>query len=206
MDEVPAQRANTLLPGGRYIMGQQLDYEINKELGECYLFMGDLDKAETYYRKAANCAGEYADSYLGLATIAVQRGQYENALTLYLKAVEKNGGDKALTGAGLVYMELGEHDKAMDHFEQALALNPENTVALNCFVRIVYARNCVDRIVPVLEACLEANPASEAYRITLAGCLMTVGRQDKAREYLLSVLETNPASQDARELYEHIAA
>ena len=56
-------------------MSQHLDYEINKELGECYLFMGDLDKAENYYRKAANSAGEYADSYLGLATIAVQRGQ-----------------------------------------------------------------------------------------------------------------------------------
>ena len=26
-------------------MSSHLDYEINKELGECYLFMGDLDKA-----------------------------------------------------------------------------------------------------------------------------------------------------------------
>ena len=34
-------------------MSNQLDYEINKELGECYLFMGDFDKAEEYYRKAA---------------------------------------------------------------------------------------------------------------------------------------------------------
>ena len=33
-------------------MDNHLDYEINKELGECYLFMGDLDKAEEYYRKA----------------------------------------------------------------------------------------------------------------------------------------------------------
>ena len=35
-------------------MDNQLDYEINKELGECYLFMGDFDKAEEYYRKAAS--------------------------------------------------------------------------------------------------------------------------------------------------------
>lgn len=28
-------------------MSSHLDYEINKELGECYLFMGDLEKAET---------------------------------------------------------------------------------------------------------------------------------------------------------------
>ena len=187
-------------------MSQHLDYEINKELGECYLFMGDLDKAETYYRKAANSAGEYADSYLGLATIAVQRGQLDNALTLYLKAVDKNGGDKALTGVGLVHMEKGSHNEAMDYFERALAMNPDNTVALNCLVREAYSQSTVDRIVPVLEASLAANPGNEAYRITLAGCLMSLGQQDQAREHLQSVLAANPASQDARELYDHIAA
>ena len=187
-------------------MSQHLDYEINKELGECYLFMGDLDKAETYYRKAVESAEEYPDSYLGLATIAVQRGQLGNALTLYLKAVNKNGGDKALAGAGLVYMEQGDHDEAMGHFERALTMNPGNTIALNCLVREAYSQNCVARIVPTLEACLEANPDNEAYRITLAGCLVTLGRQDQAKDHLQSVLAINPASQNARELYEHIAA
>ena len=183
-----------------------LDYEINKELGECYLFMGDLDKAETYYRKAANSAGDYPDSYLGLATIAVQRGQLDNALTLYLKAVDNNGGDKALTGVGLVRMEQGEHDEAMVYFENALGVNPGNNIALNCLVREAYSQNCVDRIVPTLEACLAANPDNEAYRITLAGCLVTLGRQEQAKDHLQSVLATNPASQKARDLYEHIAA
>lgn len=55
-------------------MSSHLDYEINKELGECYLFMGELDKAENYYHKAAGSNGVHADPYLGLATIAVQRG------------------------------------------------------------------------------------------------------------------------------------
>ena len=41
-------------PHGEDNMDNQLDYEINKELGECYLFMGDFDKAEEYYRKAAS--------------------------------------------------------------------------------------------------------------------------------------------------------
>ena len=41
-------------------MSNQLDYEINKELGECYLFMGDFDKAEEYYRKAASSNSQSA--------------------------------------------------------------------------------------------------------------------------------------------------
>ena len=187
-------------------MSNHLDYEINKELGECYLFMGDLDKAESYYRKAAESAGEFADSYMGLATVAVQRGDLGLALLLYLKAVDKDGGDKALTGVGLVYMEQGKHEDAMDYFERALGVNPENAVALNCLVRVAYSQECVSRIVPVLEASLAANPSSEAYRITLAGCLMSLGRANEARPLLQSVLDVNPASQDAQELYAHIAA
>ena len=61
-------------------MSSHLDYEINKELGECYLFMGDLDKAEEYYRKAMASNGVHADPYLGLATVAIQRGNIDDAL------------------------------------------------------------------------------------------------------------------------------
>ena len=46
-------------------MSSHLDYEINKELGECYLFMGDLNKAENYYQKAAGNNGVHLDLYLG---------------------------------------------------------------------------------------------------------------------------------------------
>jgi len=94
----------------------------------------------------------------------------------------------------------------MDFFERALAMNPSNIIALNCLVREAYNQNCVARIVPTLEACLEANPDNEAYRITLAGCLVTIGKQEQAKGHLQSVLAVNPASENARELYEHIAA
>ena len=60
-------------------MSSHLDYEINKELGECYLFMGELDKAEDYYTKAAANSEEQADPYMGLATIAMQRGDMAGA-------------------------------------------------------------------------------------------------------------------------------
>jgi len=89
-----------------------LDYEINKELGECYLFMGELDKAEDYYKKAASSNGIHPDPYLGLATIAVQRGELESALTLYTKAHGIDANDKTFAGMGLVKMEQGEKEEA----------------------------------------------------------------------------------------------
>jgi tetratricopeptide (TPR) repeat protein len=187
-------------------MSNHLDYEINKELGECYLFMGDMEKAEDYYRKAVNSNGAHAAPYLGLAAVAIQRGDLEDALTLYTKAASIEADDKSLTGIGLVKMELGAHEEAFDRFEQALRHNPENAVALNCIVREGYHLSRLEAVVSRLRACLEISPEKEAVRVTLAGCLMSLGRNEEARHHLETVLGSNPANTGAQELFDNIAA
>jgi len=187
-------------------MSNQLDYEINKELGECYLFMGDMDKAEDYYRKAVDASSAQASPYLGLAAIAIQRGNLEDALTLYTKAASIDPNDKSLTGVGLVKMELGAHEEAFKYFSQALGHNPENAVALNCIVREGYNLARLEEVVPHLQSCLASAPDKEAVRVTLAGCLMSLGRNEEARHHLETVLGDNPANVGAQELFDNIAA
>ena len=186
-------------------MSNQLDYEINKELGECYLFMGELDKAEDYYTKAAANSEEQADPYMGLATIAMQRGDMAGALTHYSKAATIQESDKALAGLGLVHMNQGEHARAFDLFGRALTLNPANAVALGCIVREGYEQQRVADVVPFLRASLEATQ-DENTRITLAGCLLFLGDKEEARRHLSEVLDADPDNTSARELYDHIAA
>lgn len=187
-------------------MSSHLDYEINKELGECYLFMGDYDKAENYYKKAASSNGVHPDPYLGLATIAVQRGNLDEALDLYEQAIGIEANDKGYAGAGIVRMEQQAFEEAMQCFEKALTLKPGNAVALNCLVRLGYQLECVERVIPFIEASMAAEPEKEQVRVTLAGCLYSVGRLDEARNQLESALEMNPACEEARELFDHIAA
>lgn len=183
-----------------------LDYEINKELGECYLFMGDLDKAEDYYRKAISGDNAFAAPYLGMATIAVQRGNLEDALVLYNKAASIESSDKALSGIGLVHMEQGAHKEAFECFSRALDLNPENMVALNCLVREGYNLSCLEKVVPYLRTAAEACCEKNAVRVTLAGCLISLGQSNEARELLEDVLGLEPSNSDARELIATMAA
>lgn len=187
-------------------MDNHLDYEINKELGECYLFMGDFDKAEEYYRKAATSNSESSAPFMGLATIAVQRGDLDKALVLYQKASDVEETDKALCGIGLVYMEQGKHEEACDYFGKALKKAPGNIVALNCLVRESYQIGKVENILPYLSAALESSEEKEAVRVTLAGCLIYLGRREEAREHLESVLCINPANQGAKEMIASMAA
>ncbi|MDR1857674.1 MAG: tetratricopeptide repeat protein [Desulfovibrio sp.] len=187
-------------------MDTQLDYEINKELGECYLFMGDFDKAEEYYRKAAGNNSQSGAPYMGLATVAVQRSELDKALVLYQKSASVEPTDKALCGIGLVYMEQGKHEDAFAQFCKTLDMSAGNMVALNCLVREAYQLGRVENVLPYLEEALKTGVEAEAVRVTLAGCLIYLGKGEQAREHLELVLGSNPSNSNAKELIETMAA
>ncbi|MDQ7835688.1 MAG: tetratricopeptide repeat protein [Humidesulfovibrio sp.] len=181
-----------------------LDYEINKELGECYLFMGELDKAEGYYQKAASSNGIHPDPYLGLATIAVQRGDLDNALALYSKAHGIGATDKTFAGIGLVKMELGAKAEAFDLFIEAVSRNPENMVALLSIIRLGHELDALEKVVPHLENYLSIDPDKSEVRYSLAGCMVCLDRKDEAQAQLELIVEKDPAFAPARELLEQL--
>jgi tetratricopeptide (TPR) repeat protein len=188
------------------MMDSMLDYEINKELGESYLFAGDFGRAEGYYSKATQAYGRGIDAFMGLATIAVQRGELDKALKLYGKAAAIKETDKVLCGLGLVYMEQGRNGKAMECFQRALRSSPGNMVALNCLVRVAYSLGMVESVLPYLESALKTGVERESVSVTLAGCLICLGRGDQARRHLEAVLRSNPSNPEARELIQTMAA
>lgn len=181
-------------------MSSHLDYEINKELGECYLFMGELDKAESYYQKAAGSNGVHPDPYLGLATIAVQRGDLEQALSLYKKAEEISSSDKSLAGIALISAQQGQQEKAFDLYAKALTMNPENIVALFGMVQVAHVLGRTAEALAPLGQYLELNPGKSEVRYALSGCLVSCGRQAEARKHLEQALEMDPAYAPAAEL------
>ena len=181
-----------------------LDYEINKELGECYLFMGELDKAEGYYQKAASSNGIHPDPYLGLATIAVQRGDLTNALALYSKAHGISATDKTFAGMALIKMELGAKEEALALFIEALGCNPENMVALLSIIRLGHELDALETVVPYLENYLKIDPDKSEVRYSLAGCMVCLDRKDEAQALLEHIVEKDPAFVPARELLEQL--
>jgi tetratricopeptide (TPR) repeat protein len=183
-----------------------LDYEINKELGECYLFMGELDKAEDYYKKAASSNGIHPDPYLGLATIAVQRGDLEGALELYSKAHGIDATDKTFAGIGLVKMERGEKEEAFALFESSLAKNPENMVALLSIIRLGHELERLPQTMVLLENYLSINPGKSEVRYSLAGCMVCLDRKEDARTQLEQIVANDPDFAPASELLAQLDA
>lgn len=183
----------------------QVDYEINKELGECYLFMGEYEKAREYYAKAIENDKSMFEPYMGLAAIAVNKGDLEGAYELYKKADQLASGEKTLTGVGMIAMELGRHEEAFDSFRKVLGCNPGNMVAVNNLLQLAYVLNRLEEVIPCLEAALDAGDA-EAVRYALAATHLTLGNEVEARLHLEQLLGENPSNDSAKQLYAHLAA
>ena len=182
-------------------MSSHIEYEINKELGECYLFMGDYERAEDYYKKAASNTDSHSDPYLGLATIAMQRSDYPTAMLLYQKATSIQANDKSLTGMGLIEMEAGLHDDAFEHFREALMLNPGNLIAVNGLMREGYQLRRLGEVVGFMKKFLDMMPEKDGVRFSLAGCLIMLDRKAEARAELELIIKNSPDFTEAHELY-----
>lgn len=188
-------------------MNNQIDYEINKELGECYLFMGEYEKSRDYYQKAVACDEGKSDPFMGLAAIALTEGNMKDALTYYSRANALSSTDKSLAGMGMVEAELGMYELAYEHFTLALMENPASMIAINGIVQLGYHLNRLEKIIPYLSAALEVGADDqEAVRYALAGCLMALGQDDESKVQLEILLGANPLNDKAQQLYARFAA
>ncbi len=182
-------------------MKDSINYEINKELGECYLFMGEYEKAKDYYEKAVGCDTQNADPHMGLAAVALGLGNLELAHAHYKEANALASSAKTLVGLAMVEMELGKHAEAFDHFEKSLEFDAINMIAINSIIQLGYVLKALERVVPLLENAIKKDESLEAVRYALAGCLTSLGREDEAKAQLETILGANPENDQAQNLY-----
>ncbi|CAF0909771.1 unnamed protein product [Didymodactylos carnosus] len=102
-------------------------------LGNLFRKMGDLDKAENYYKRLLNelAVGDSVIPYchVGLGNVARQKGEYalalmnfDKALKIFLKTLPPDDLVIAITynNIGLVQWNKGEYDLALMNYDKAL--------------------------------------------------------------------------------------
>jgi tetratricopeptide (TPR) repeat protein len=98
---------------------------------------GNFDKALEEFNRAINLNPNYAEGFSGQALVWAQKGDFEQALTLADKGIDKN--DKSLDvhvikGRVVAMQRKGETEewlkKAVKEFDKALEINPNSAKAL----------------------------------------------------------------------------
>jgi tetratricopeptide (TPR) repeat protein len=93
----------------------------------------DFDEAERFYRRAAEEDPGLAHAHKNLGDLAYRRGSYDAALEHYLRAIElaPELGDDVYTRLGNLYYRQMDKERALECWEVALRLNPQNRVVRN---------------------------------------------------------------------------
>jgi type IV pilus assembly protein PilF len=124
-----------------------------------------------------------------------QRGQMAVALDEANKALKEfTNYVPALSMQGLIYMELGENEKATASFEQALSLAPADSEVLNNFGWFVCQRGDPGKAMGLFQAALK-NPlytTPERAYLNAGLCARKLGNEAEAETHFLQALKRQP--------------
>lgn len=128
------QKGNMEAAVSTYQSGIILDpsnYDLYVALGDLYMAEYDLDKAIKSYCDAITLNPEEYSAYSKVGIALWEKDYLEEALVAYHKAVElKPDNEYAQNNLGILYLDgLMDAEEALEYFEEAIALNPNYTLA-----------------------------------------------------------------------------
>jgi len=93
---------------------------------------GELDAANTIYRRILESNPNHADALNLAGVVAHQTGDQETAIRLIGQAISINGGSASyFNNLGEAYRAFGQNQEAIDAYRRALQINPRDVAANN---------------------------------------------------------------------------
>jgi len=133
------------------------------------------------------------NTQLGVAYM--QQGQFDQAMARLQKAVRQDSSyADAHSVLAVLYERLGEGDKALDSYDRALSLAPNDSSILNNYGQFLCRRGKIQEAERYLNKAA-SNPLYRTPELPLANaatCLYNAGQYDRAESYYLKALQANP--------------
>ena len=182
------------------------DYQTLRITGEYHLALGETEEAVACFKQAMDLDSNAVEPLLGLAAACIYEGEFNSALTLYMKAAAMEKDARAHAGIGLVLAEQGEVDDSFTHFLMALSIDLVNKVVLNGLLQLGYSTERLSEVIPAFAKALEENGDDHAVRFSYATCLFSTDNKEECVKELQTILQADPEHTAAKEVLQHIAA
>ena len=110
----------------KILAGDPKDAQLLNKVGVAMQQLGDLNRAEHYYKKSIHADKNFGSAINNCGTVEYEKKHYGKAITLYKKALEYHLEMPTLySNLGYAYFGNKEYPEAMSTFAKALALDPE---------------------------------------------------------------------------------
>jgi Tfp pilus assembly protein PilF len=128
-------------------------------VAECYDRAGDAPKAERYYIQCLQTAPNHAECHHALVGLLVRVGRREDAQRMVQDWLAREPRRAAACAEdGWLWYQAGDLPRAQVRLQEALAIDPQEPLALIELAQVYEAMNRPDRAVALYERALERNP------------------------------------------------
>jgi tetratricopeptide (TPR) repeat protein len=170
-------------------------------LSTLYTEMSEFEVAERYLRRAMDVNPRQGMHLHQLGLIRYRQKQWRAALVFFKQALEAGVGNNEAAvwrSIGDVQVELFDRDAALQAYETALRIQPQDARTRFTLGRFYLERSEPDRAIPHLRAALEIDPLLRGVYPVLGRAYRQIGDLQSAMTILKKALDANPADQESR--------
>jgi len=156
------------------------------------------ESSVTLWRHAVEATPNSYIAYENLAQAMRDRGQFDEALALYARALPLAPAGSSSYEAvihnsmGLVLTRKGDIDEAITHFSDAVRLNPRFVEPKINLANALASTGRLDAAIPQYRAAVELEPELTEARVGLGGALLSQGKPVDAAPQFVEALRLQP--------------
>ena len=136
--------------------------------------------------------------YLNLAVLFSSQGKFDQAISIYEKALQLNPKDAdPLNNMGNIYVARGEYEKALKIYDQALILDPKSETTLYNKAVLFHKLGQMNQAVVYYQKTLRMNPINDRAHYNLGALWNDKGDSAKAFYHFQKTIEFNPENAHA---------
>ena len=158
------------------------------------------DTPEGLFMQALEAYPESVSARTALSTLYRESGQYEKAFEVLKDGLEYDDHINLHIAAGTVYANVGQIPDAVDQFEKAMEMDPENPEPYFSLGSIREQTGNKIAAMVNYEQAVERDPSYVPSRTNLANLYFEQGRTEDALEQLEIALDWNPSSLSAHKI------
>jgi tetratricopeptide (TPR) repeat protein len=180
-------------------------YEVLRELGDCYTSVGRYEQAQDCYEQAASFGPDEPGPYVGLGVAALQTNRLDDAEIAFRVAYRLDPRcAPACAGLAMVAQQRGQLPQAFDLYMKSLELDTDNILALLGLFQVSCAMGSFAKVISYLEIYLRMHPGDGSVMFALATLYLKDDRLASAQAILRSLLTLEPGHRDAANLLEEV--
>ncbi len=160
--------------------------------GNILAHLGETAQAISHFQKAAKLKPELSDIYVNWGFLEADNNNYEQAITLFNQAISINNNGYAYHHLGMVYFLQGKSSEAINVFQQAISINPNNAYAYLGWGLVSLAQNNYDEAISKFKKVIEIDPGRFDAYANWGGALFQENKFQEAIEKSKTSLALNP--------------